>query len=129
MWDSTTRRVESACEPLVRYLLFCDEMRLTEPVAGTSGFAAEFAARGPADGDGRSLRQFDLTTRLFKYPCSYLVYTKAFAGLPAEAKEYVLRRMHEVLTGQDTSPAFAHLLPGVADRNAAAISRQCLRRD
>jgi len=115
-WDSTTRRIQSACEPLVEYLLFSGEVKLTDPVAGTSGFAEEFAKRGPFDKQGRSLREFDLKTRLFKYPGSYLVYSKAFAGLPKEAKEYVFRRLHEVLNGVDTSKAFAHLSP--ADRTA-----------
>ena len=62
----------------MKYLLFCGEAKLTDPVAGTSDFAEEFAARGPFDEKGRSLREFDLTTRLFKYPCSYLIYSKAF---------------------------------------------------
>jgi hypothetical protein len=115
-WDSTTRRVQSACEPLVEYLLFSGEAPLTDPVAGTSGFAEEFAKRGPFDKKGRSLREFDLKTRLFKYPGSYLVYSKAFAGLPKEAKEYVFRRLHEVLSGGDTSKPFAHLSP--SDRTA-----------
>lgn len=115
-WDSTTRRIESAGEPLVRYLLFCDEARLSDTVKGSSDFAKEFAARGPFDKQGRSLRQFDLHTRLFKYPCSYLIYSKAFTALPAPVKEFVLKRMWEVLSGKDTSPAFAHLSP--ADRKA-----------
>lgn len=115
-WESTTRRIEAAGEALVKYLLFSGEARLTDPVAGTADFAKEFAARGPFDAKGRSLRQFDLATRLFKYPCSYLVYSKAFAALPAPVKEHVLKRLHEVLTGKDKSEAFAHL--SAADRTA-----------
>jgi hypothetical protein len=115
-WESATRRIESVGEQLASYLLFAEEAMLTDPVAGTSAFAAEFAGRGPFDKTGRSLRQFDLTTRLFKYPCSYLVYSQAFASLPAEVKAVTLKRMHAVLTGQDTSPAFKHLT--AADRAA-----------
>lgn len=115
-WESTTRRIESAGESLVKYLLFCGEVKLESPVSGTSEFAKEFAARGPFDRRGRSLRQFDLNTRLFKYPCSYLIYSKGFASLPSEVKNYVLKRLYEVLTGKDTSAAFAHLT--AADRNA-----------
>ncbi|MBX9585425.1 MAG: hypothetical protein K2X87_34395 [Gemmataceae bacterium] len=107
--ESTTRRIDRACEPVVEYLLFSEEAPLTGPVAGTSGFAEEFAARGPFDGQGRSLRQFDLTARMFKYPLSYVVYSKLFDGLPAEAKEQVYRRLWEVLTGKDRSKPFAHL--------------------
>src|SRR6185312_10619303 len=69
----------------------------------------EFAARGPRDSQGRSLRDFDLNTRIFKYPCSYLIYSDDFNSLPAPAKEYVYRRLLEVLTGNDQSPDFARL--------------------
>lgn len=108
-WESATRRVANAAEEVVKYLLFCDEAKLAEPVAGTSGFADEFAKRGPVDKQGRSLRQLDLSRRLFRYPCSYLVYTEAFAKLPAEVKGIILKRLDEVLSGTDRSPAFAHL--------------------
>jgi hypothetical protein len=110
--DLTERRIQSACEPLVKYLLFSGEAKLTEPVKGTSGFAEEFGKRGPRDGKGRSLRELDLRTRLFRYPCSYLIYSEAFEGLPAAAKEYVLQRVWDVLSGADTSEAFAHLSEG-----------------
>ncbi len=115
-WDSAVRRIEGAAEDLVRHLLFCGEAKLEGPIAGTSGFAREFAARGPFDNRGRSLREFDLKSRLFKYPCSYLVYSEAFAGLPAEVKDIALKRMHEVLTGKDRTEAFTHL--AAADRKA-----------
>jgi hypothetical protein len=107
--ESVTKRIHWACEHAIRHLLFCDEARLSEAVAGTSEFAAEFAARGPFDAKKRSLRQFDLTTRLFKYPLSYLIYSKQFDGLPGEAKERIYRRLWEVLSGADTAKEFAHL--------------------
>lgn len=56
-------------------MLFVDEAPLTGPVKGGSGFAEAFAARGPRDGKGRSLRDFALRRRLFRYPCSYMIYT------------------------------------------------------
>jgi hypothetical protein len=114
--DSTRSRIRSAAEPLVQYLLFSGEARLTEPVQGTSSFTREFTQRGPRDGKGRSLRDLDLKHRLFVYPCSYLIYSAAFEGLPQPAKDYVLQRLWEVLTNRDKSPAFAHLSP--ADRQA-----------
>jgi hypothetical protein len=114
--ESTTSRIKSAGEPLVKYLLFSDEARLTNPVKGTSGFAEEFVKRGPRTRDGRSLRDLDLKTRLFKYPCSYLIYSESFDALPDAVKDYVLRRMYDVLSGKDTSADFAHL--SAADRKA-----------
>jgi hypothetical protein len=71
------------------------------------------AERGPFDSKGRSLRQFDLNTRIFKYPCSYLIYSDAFDALPEPAKGYVYRRLLEVLSGQDQGPDFAALPAGV----------------
>lgn len=111
--ESTMRRVKSACEPLVEYLLFSNEAKL--PPGGMrveSAFAKEFEARGPRDAKGRSLRELDLNTRLLKYPCSWLIYSEAFDALPDVAREYVYRRMYEVLTGVDQSEAFANLNVG-----------------
>ena len=104
-------------EELVRYLLFADEAPLEGAVTGPTTFAREFEQLGPRDPRGRSLRQFDLRSRLFRYPCSYLVYSDAFLALPKSVKDRVYARMAEVLSGRDTTPAFARLQP--ADRLAA----------
>ena len=109
-------RIQAVGEPLVRYLFFSREAPLTAPIRGTTNFAADFAARGPRDKLGRSLRDFDLSTRLFKYPCSYLVYSPAFDALPKQIKDYVSKRMEEIVTGADQSRDFTHLTP--ADRQA-----------
>ncbi|MEK6235369.1 MAG: hypothetical protein N2C14_11740, partial [Planctomycetales bacterium] len=114
--DSTTRRIHHAAEPLVKHLLFSGETRLTDRISGTSGFTEDFAARGARDEQGRSLREFDLRTRLMKYPCSYLIYSKAFDQLPETVKSRVYQRMWEVLTGQDDGEDFQHLT--AADRRA-----------
>lgn len=121
--ESTDRRIADVAEKLVKGLLFAGEAPLTDRVEGTSNFAAEFAALGPFDKKGRSLRAFDLEARLFKYPCSFLIYTDSFDGLPDEVKSVVYRRMHDVLTGKDPGPIetstnedFAHL--SADDRHA-----------
>jgi hypothetical protein len=107
--DSTKSRIKSACEPLVEGLLFCEEAPLTEKITGTSEFAAEFNQLGPRNEKVRSLREFDLTRRMFKYPCSYLIYSSSFTTLPAPAKEYVVRRMNEILSGEVTEEKYKHL--------------------
>jgi hypothetical protein len=107
--ETAKRRIKSACDPLVKYMLCCNEAPLTDAIAGTSSFAQEFVQRGPRDSQGRSLRDLDLRTRLFKYPCSYLIYSDAFAALPTEAKDYTLRRLHDVLSGRAYSRDFDHL--------------------
>jgi hypothetical protein len=114
--ESTARRIKNAAEPLVQYMLFSGEAQLTEPVRGTSDFTREFEHRGPCDNQGRTLRAFDLDHRLFRYPCSYLIYSRAFDELPGDVKDQVWQRLSEVLTGKDTSKEFAHLT--ATDRQA-----------
>jgi len=107
--ESAQRRIQKVAERVVNYLLMCDEYPLESPVAGTSRFAEEFVARGSRDSQHRSLRELDLETRLFKYPCSFLIYSDAFQTLPAQVHGKILERLHEVLEGRDESPEFAHL--------------------
>lgn len=113
----TMMRVRGAAERLVRGLMFAREAPLAGPVKGTSGFEADFARRGPKDRQGRSLRDFDLQTRVFKYPVSYLIYSDQFNALPDLVKDYVYQRMEQILTGQDKSPDFDEF--SAADRLAA----------
>jgi hypothetical protein len=109
--ETTQRRIAAAGEKVLQYMLFSEEFRLTSPVKGVSSFTEEFAATGPRDDQGRSLRDFDLERRLFKFPCSYLIYSPSFDALPAPMKSCIARRLHEVLTGEDQTPPFAHLTP------------------
>ena len=53
---------------------------------------------------------------MFRHPCSYLIYSKAFDSLPAEVKEYVYAELWDVLGGHKTGEEFAHL--GDGDRRA-----------
>ncbi len=115
--ESAREQLRRPAEQLLRYLLFSNETPLPDLdpqlVIAESAFAREFAARGPFDSRGRSLREFDLRTRLFRYPLSYLVYSDAFDALPEPSKGYVYRRLLEVLSGKDQSPEFASLSPEV----------------
>jgi hypothetical protein len=99
---------ESANE-LVDYLLFIDEAPLPGPVHGTSGFAEKFAAQGPFDSRGRSLRQLDLEKRLLRYPCSYMIYTQAFDNLPEQARNAIYQRMWQMLSGAEKGTRYARL--------------------
>jgi hypothetical protein len=114
--DSTRRRIDNAAEALLKYMLFTDEALLKEPVKGVSLFAAEFASRGPRDHSGRSLREFDLTHRMFRYPCSFLIYSEAFDALPPVVRDRIYRRLWEIVTGADQTPVFGRLT--AADRQA-----------
>jgi hypothetical protein len=105
----TPARVAEAAEDLVDYLLFVDEAPIPSRIQGSSGFAEKFAAMGPNDARGRSLRQFDLTRRMMRYPCSYMIYSEAFDALPPIAKDAAYRRLWRVLSGEVKGKAYAHL--------------------
>ena len=109
MGESATRRIHNAVEAMLKYMLFTDEAKLEAPVKGTSAFAREFAAQGPRDHAGRSLRDLDLDRRLFRYPLSFLIYSAQFEGLPQVVRDRVYQRLREILSGQDKSAAYARL--------------------
>ncbi|MDG2126411.1 MAG: hypothetical protein P8K08_00305 [Fuerstiella sp.] len=114
--DSTRRRYESAAEKVLKALLFCDEPLLTSPVVGTSEFTQDFQQRGPFDSRGRSLRHFDLTQRLFTWPCSFLIYSESFRVLPEGVLTRVRQRLNEILGDDDPGEDFQHL--SATDRRA-----------
>lgn len=119
-WDDLPsplqRHFVELLEPLIRGMLMVDAAPLPHPIHGSSGFARSFEARGPRDRQGRSLRDLDLETRLFKYPLSFLIYSEGFDYLPLAAQEYVYQRLDQILTGRDKSPMFAKL--SASDRHA-----------
>ena len=86
----------------VDYFHFVGETPLASPVQSGSAFAKSFSSAGPRDHRGRSLRELDLQTRVFKYRCSYMIYSPAFDALPAEAKAAMLKRLRELITDRET---------------------------
>ncbi len=107
--ESTHRRIDDAADTLLRYMLMVDEVCLDEPVSGDSGFAKWFSSQGPRDRSGRSLRELDLRKFLFRYPCSYMIYSPAFDGLHPVLRDRVYRRLYEILSGADRSDAWSSL--------------------
>jgi hypothetical protein len=86
------------------------------PIRGRSGFAERFVAQGRRDSRGRSLKDLDLTVRLLRYPCSYMIDTAAFDRLPPVAKQAVYQRMWAILSGDDRSTRHRRVSP--EDRRA-----------
>jgi hypothetical protein len=95
--ESTARRINNAIEAAVRYLTFLDEAPLPAPINGMSSFRDDFCRRAKRDAHGRSLREFDLKTRVFRYPLSYLVYSPALDALEPEIRERFFARLKTVL--------------------------------
>jgi hypothetical protein len=111
---------DAALADLAAYMTFADEVPLPGPVIGNSGFTAEFAKRGPRDNQDRSLRSFDLKTRLFRYPLSYMIYSTAFDALKPHIKDRLYRRLYETLKvkgpgGADAIAILAQTKPGLPD--------------
>ena len=116
MSETTKRRIARAAEDLVRHLLFVGEETWKSPISGTTSFAKEFAAVGPRDKQGRSLRDLDLKQKLFRYPCSFLIHSQAFDSLPKPAMDEVFRQLWAALTGQTRDKQFTSIPE--ADRTA-----------
>jgi hypothetical protein len=102
LFQAASGKIEqtAAVDEMVTYMLFADEIPLTDAVRGVSPFTQTFAARGPRDKQGRSLRDFDLKTRLFKYPLSFMIYSELFDNMPERARQHVYRRLYDVLAGK-----------------------------
>ena len=101
--------LDRAIDQMVDYMLFVDEAPLREPVQGVSSFTATFPEQGPWDRHGRSLRDFDLQRRLFRYPLSFMIYSEVFDAIPAAARQRIYQRLFDVLSGMDRNPKFAHI--------------------
>lgn len=103
--------LNSPVETLVQALLLSGEFRLTSPVSGDPEFVRSFEAAGRRDTKGRSLRQLDLQTRLFRIPCSFLIQSDAFRELPKPLKRRIYNRLGTVLTAPEPPSEYAHLSP------------------
>lgn len=108
--------IDEAAKRILDALLFADEAILHAPVRGSSSFVEDFSRRGPFADDGRSLREFDLETRMFRYPLSYLIYSESFGALDPVLKERVYAKLGDVLRHRDGADEYPHLR--VADRES-----------
>lgn len=104
------RVVQGETERIVDALLYHGEIRLPEGgIRGAGDFERAFAASRRPDARGRSLRDFDLDTRLFRWRCSFLIHSEAFAALPRELKSSVLRRLDDILAAHAPPDRYAYL--------------------
>lgn len=112
----TRLKISMLAAEVVDYMLFAEEAVLTDPIQGTSRFQSEFGGRGPRDRQGRSLFEFDLESRLFKYPCSYLIYSSSFDGLPKPLKSEIYLQLQKRLSARE--PVGPHDILTRDDRQA-----------
>jgi hypothetical protein len=110
------RYMRSQVDAFLRYLLFTEEFPLVSLIDGNPEFVKDFTANAIRDSKGRSLRDLDRKSRLFKYPCSFLIYSPSFDAIAAPIKDVLLQKLHDILTGKNEDPQYARLTPG--DRKA-----------
>ena len=95
---------------VTRYLLFADEAPLpSSGVDGDAGFKSDFLRTRRATKEGISLKDFDLRTRLFKYRCSYMIYSEVFTGLPSAMKERIYRRLSAALSWEKPDKEYDYM--------------------
>ena len=103
--------VRGLVNELADYLLFADEAPPLAPLTPPPAFAASLEARTPKDRHGRSFGQLDAVNRLLRYPCSFMVYSEAFDGLPKPVRAAFYSRMLDVLSGHEARAARVRVTP------------------
>lgn len=108
--DSCRRIISHQADNIIEALLFRDEAPLPEGGIDSKGpFMAAFQDAAIPGRQGRSLRDFQLLDRLFKYRCSYMIHSSSFRNLPVELKQVLLARLDGILTGSGESKLGDHL--------------------
>lgn len=104
------KEIDETAQELARYILFADEAKLPrEGIQGDETYARDFLADRRPSKRGMALKDLDLKTRMFKYRCSFMLYTDTWKHAPKELKNRVYFRMAEGLRDTQPNPALAHL--------------------
>lgn len=112
---------------VVRYLLFADEALL--PAGGIEPdptFKADFLGNRRTAAGGLSLKDLDLTTRLFQHRCSYMIYSPVFQELPEVMKTRIYERLQKALKDGNSDKEFA-FLPSAEKKTIRAILKATLK--
>lgn len=105
-----SNQLDEQADILTRYLLFAEEAPLPAGgIAGDDTYKREFVQQHRPGKDGKSLKEFDLQTRLFRYRCSYMIYSTAFEGLPPAMKQRVYTRLQKALSTDKPDTEYAYL--------------------
>ncbi|MEZ0388316.1 MAG: hypothetical protein ACAI34_14680 [Verrucomicrobium sp.] len=115
--------IRSLAEKLLKQMLYVGEYTLQDDgVEGSAPFQDAFRRNRLESAEGRSLKDFQLRTRLFKYRCSYMIYSKAFEALPAQVKAEFYAQLWQVLKGHEgRDGVYAHLSEGEREHLKAIL--------
>jgi hypothetical protein len=107
----------SHAEKVLKCLLFAGEAGLPEGgVEGGAEFREAFLANRQKSAGGKSLKDFQLLNRLFKYRCSYQIYSRQWLGLPHQLREVLWQRLKEILLAKPDSLVRGYEYLGEAER-------------
>lgn len=101
--------LDTLLRPLLDSLFMAHEAPLTDTIVGSSGYKEYFEQQGPADSQGQTLRQFDLATRTFHYPLSYLIYSDAIRALADPVRNRLFAQIKAVLNNSADSVPYPHI--------------------
>ena len=102
--------LKAQIELLTRYLLLADEAAMPSGgIIDHSEFGRVFQAGGKKTASGRSLRELDLRTRLFRHRCSPMIYSVSFQGLNPGLKKGVYDLMKTALAAGSKSDVSRHI--------------------
>ena len=95
------KSADQLANDVVEGLLFKDEFELAgDGLSGSETFAEAFEKAGVETESGKNLRDMRLYERVFKYRCSYMIYSKAFKALPEVVKKRVFDKLHAALSDE-----------------------------
>ena len=109
--EGTLKRViENQAKKIVEQLLFRDELLIEDAgVEGGETFQEKFLESRLPGPEGRALRDLRLYERIFKFRCSYVIYSRVFDYIPPQLKEEVYRQLFAGLSGAAGTESSNHL--------------------
>lgn len=90
-------------------------------IEGDPAFQEAFARNAPKTPDGHSLKDLRLYGRLFKFRCSYMIHSRAFASLPEKIRQLVYAQLRDILINGGGGENFAYLGASERPRIAAVL--------
>ncbi|HRE05301.1 MAG TPA: hypothetical protein PKX00_06810 [Opitutaceae bacterium] len=108
-YESVKSVMTNTVQDVVDHLLFRGAAPLPDGVVGHEEFRRALAADAPRSAEGHALKDLHLEGRLFRFRCSYLIYSAAFRGLPDTLKVRVLDRLRTELQSKDPNGRYAYI--------------------
>jgi hypothetical protein len=96
--ETSKRIIDSLTDDMLDAMLFRNEFELKGwGVEGSEAFQEAFGKAGRKDAEGRSLREFNLVSHVFRSRLSYMIYSRSFDSLPQVVKETFYQKLWDAL--------------------------------